>query len=128
MKLTGQLFRFALVGGIATLVHYLVALALVGAIGVYPANLGGYAAAVGVSYFGHLRFTFRVDPAGASHGRRVLRFVVVSLSGLLFSQAVLALGHAGVGLSPPLALAVAVVAVPVFTFIAQRTWVFAADR
>ena len=44
----------------------------------------GYAASVGVSYFGNSLFTFR---RSALHGPQFVRFAVISLAGLAVNQA-----------------------------------------
>lgn len=126
MSLRGEVVRFALVGASATAVHYFTALLLAGHASIYLANLAGYLAAVGVSYFGHLHFTFRRKGAGGGHGARLVRFAVVSVLGMLSSQAALGLSHSAAGLPDAVAIAIAVVVVPGFSFIAQRLWVFRA--
>lgn len=119
-----QLIRFAGVGGLATLAHVLVALAVQAALSVTPqqANLAGFAAGFVVSYSGHARLTFG---APLRSGPQLLRFFVLSLLGLGASSltvhvitAVLGLGFA------PAMLAVAVI-VPGLTYLAMRFWVFA---
>lgn len=118
-----QLTRFGIVGLTATGVHYVVALGVSVLVSPYLANLAGYASAVGVSYFGHQRVTFRVDPAEVAHRRHLPRFVVTSLSALALSQLVLATGRA-LALPDAPALALAVLTVPPYTFLLSRVWVF----
>lgn len=124
-----QIVRFLMVGVGATLVHYLVALAaarfLVPQIP-YLANLAGFLVAVGVSYFGHLRFTYRVAHDDSHHRRRLPRFVVTAVSGLVFSQLVLAFVTEAARLPLWLGLAIAAAAVPAVTFVLGRLWVFRA--
>jgi len=123
--LFGESLRFAVVGALATAIHYGVALAATLIASPYLANVCGYGAAVGVSYFGHQNFTFRVGGSGAGHLRRMPRFVVTSLSALLLSQ--LAFADADfAGLPDAAGLAVAVLTVPPYTFLLNRIWVFTA--
>lgn len=118
-----QFSRFGLVGVLATAIHYGVALLMILATNTYLANLLGYCTAVGVSYIGHQRFTFRITLDSASHGRRLPKFIATSLSALILSQLVLA-GTAAVGLEEAIGLAVAVLSVPPYTFLLSRLWVF----
>lgn len=118
-----QFARFGSVGILATAVHYGVALIIVLVASPYLANFVGYCAAVGVSYIGHQRFTFRIAKEAAEHGRRLPRFVVTSFSALIISQLVLT-GTAAVGLTEVIGLAVAVLSVPPYTFLLSRLWVF----
>lgn len=118
-----QVARFACIGGLATATHYGVALALTRISGPYVANLCGYGAAVGVSYIGHQRFTFRTGKAPGVHRRHAPRFVAVSLSAFLLSQSMLAITQA-VGLSTAISLAIAVLCIPPYTFTLSRLWVF----
>lgn len=119
-----QIARFGAVGIAATAVHYLVALPVTWLVTPYLGNVAGYLVALGVSYAGHHRFTFRVPTNEAAHRHRMPRFILVSATALLLSQAVLALARAG-GLPDELALLAAVATIPAVTFTVGRLWVFA---
>lgn len=118
-----QFARFGFVGMLATTVHYGVAVIFLLVASPYLANLAGYCTAVGVSYFGHHRFTFGIAAESAAHGRRLPRFIVMSLSALVLSQLVLAAASA-VGLTEVIGLAAAALSVPLYTFLLSRLWVF----
>lgn len=118
-----ELARFGSVGVLATCVHYLAALAATSAVGPYFANGFGYCTALLVSYLGHQRFTFRVPKGSREHRRQFPRFVISSLSALLFSQVVLA-GVLGLGVREPIALVVAILSIPPVTFLLGRFWVY----
>mgnify|MGYP006272866729 FL=1 len=125
LRLFLKLVRFGLVGVAATGVHAGVVLGLVEIAGVYPlwANVVAYLCAVGVSFTGHLHWTFR-----AQHKKSIgmfLRFVVISLSGFGLSQGLFWLLFTVGETDYKLALAAVVVAVPTFTFLASQFWVFA---
>jgi putative flippase GtrA len=114
-----QLLIFALVGIAATGTHYLVALLVHQRTGLnlYLASLAGYCSAVVISFAGHAFWTFQVKPQ-----RRIfLRFLVVSASAFLVSEALLA---ASTGLSPAIALAVVVLVIPVLSFLFNKLWVY----
>lgn len=113
---------FLVIGLAATAVHVTVALCARRFLHASPlaANFLGYGCAVGVSYIGNARWTFRAAHRNAQLGR----FVVVSLAGLGLNQALTFLLTGVLRLPFAAALAVVVVAVPLFTFLLSRAWVF----
>ena len=118
-----QVPLFAIVGAAATLTHVIAALAAREAAGLSPmgANFVGYLAAVGVSYLGNARFTFR---RAVLHGPQFARFVVVSLAGLALTQGLTWLLVERMNWSFSAGLAVVAVAVPALSFVLQRLWAF----
>jgi putative flippase GtrA len=118
-----QLRRFGMVGVVATGTHYAVALAVSLVLSAYLANIAGYVCALGVSYVGHQRLTFRVEPDMVRHKRQLPRFVVASLSALAVSQAALFVLR-WLALPAHAALIAAVVTVPPVTYGLSRAWVF----
>ena len=84
----GQFGRFAVVGGIATSIHYAVLLALVQLAGFNPvwASAIGYAASAVVNYFLNYRYTFG---SRSSHGPAALKFATVAGLGLLLNSLVM---------------------------------------
>ena len=74
----GSAFRFALVGGSATLLYLLISIALAGGrTGIAPAaaHVLALLVATGFSYVGHHRFTFRLT---SGHERHLRRFLICS--------------------------------------------------
>lgn len=74
----GSAFRFALVGGSATLLYLLVSIGLAGErTGMSPsaAHVLALLAATAFSYVGHHRFTFRLT---SGHERHLRRFLICS--------------------------------------------------
>jgi putative flippase GtrA len=118
--LVSQIARFGAVGVVATLTSYFIALFAAGMVSPFLANGLGYLGGVGVSYFGHRRFTFR---STRRHASALPRFAVSSLCGLAASYAALALALAD-GLPTWTALLVSVGIVPVVSFLVMRAWVF----
>ena len=118
-----QVPLFAIVGVAATLTHVIGALAARELAGLTPmgANFVGYLCAVGVSYLGNARFTFR---RAVLHGPQFMRFVVVSLAGLALTQGLTWLLVEQMGWSFSAGLAVVAVAVPALSFVLQRAWAF----
>lgn len=118
-----QLLRFAGVGGLATLVHVATAIAAQVTLPVtaQQANFTGFCAAVTLSYLGHARFTFGVP---LRSGRQILRFVVLSLLGLLASSVTVWVITDQMGLGFAVAMSVVAVVVPLTSFAVMRLWVF----
>ena len=119
-----QLLRFAQVGLAATGAHYLIAMLVLTATGVYGANLAGYLTAVAISYFGHQRYSFQLPAEAISHGRQFPRFLLGSLGGLALSYLVLVVMEQWLGAPHWLSLAAAVCLVPLYTFIVNKFFVF----
>ena len=121
------LIKFALVGVVATLAYYVVALSLTSSVGVFWANAGGYAVGMGVSYFGHRRFTFSATRNMANHRRAISRFLVSSGIAFTISQVILFVIILILQLPEFLALAVVVFTIPPVTFLLCQLWVFVPD-
>jgi len=121
--LVQQVPLFAVVGALATLTHVACALAARELAGLTPlqANLVGYLAAVGVSYLGNARLTFR---RRALHGPQFVRFAAVSLLGLALTQGLTWLLVERLGWPFWAGLAVVAVAVPALSFVLSRAWAF----
>lgn len=115
--------HFGLVGGAATLVHFVVALSLI-AFGIHPlwSNALGFVVAFQVSYFGHRSFTFKHPELPIAQSMR--RFAVVATGGFLLDEGLLAVLLVWTALPAPVALAAALLVVAGVTFVAVRLWVF----
>ena len=118
-----QFGRFASVGLLATLVHVTLALTAQTAIGIAPqgANLAGFCAAIAVSYFGHLHFSFHVTPRHVIHGPR---FAVTALAGLALSSSITFAVVDGLGLPFSFAMLVVGATVPALNFFVLKLWTF----
>ena len=125
VPLARQAASFGLIGVTATGVHVLVALAARHLAHLAPlsASFTGYLAAVSVSYFGNTFLTFGAEPW---RGPQIVRFAVMSLSGLALGQAIIWLLVTRLGLPFWVGLAGMVAVVPAASFAAARFWVFAA--
>ena len=121
--LAHQVPLFAVVGVAATLTHVASALTARELAGLPPlkANLVGYLLAVGVSYLGNARLTFR---RRALHGPQFMRFVVVSLLGLCVTQSLTWLLVQRLGWPFWAGLGVVAVVVPALSFGLSRVWAF----
>lgn len=119
--------RFIIIGGLATLVHYVAALTAYGVFNVPPlwANFIAFIIAFNVTYLGHYFWVFKSEN---SHRSSLPKSLSVSLTGLMLSQLIVW------GLTEKLdfpfhfTLIAAVTLVPIVTFSLNRFWVFKAER
>ncbi len=118
-----QLFKFAGVGAVATLLHVTVALLASGFFGLAPqaANVCGFCSAVALSYFGQGRLTFEQELKHSFHGPR---FLATALTGLVVSSTVTELVAVWYGAPFAVAMALVAIAVPLTTYVLCRFWVF----
>jgi putative flippase GtrA len=118
-----QVARFAVVGGIATVCHIVVAVVLVEGPGLTPvlANFIAFCAAVLVSYLGNHSWTFG---ATGEHLFHLPRFAAIAVTGLALNQAIVYTMVEVVGADYRLALMVVVLVVPALSFALNRGWAF----
>jgi len=112
------------VGGLAGLVHYIVALALHGLAQVTPgmANVAGFLAAFPVSYYGHRTLSFAAT--AIPHRHALPRLFTVSAMSFLVNQALLLSLLELTSLPLWIALAIVLVVVALLTYALSRSWVF----
>ena len=125
-KLSHQLSWFIAVGTSAALVHWVVVVLLVSGQYLTPlvANVIGWLVAFGVSFMGHYQLTFRHQ---RGHIRdAVWRFFVLSALGFAINETSYAILLKQTRLPYELLLAIILVAVAAFTFVASRFWAFSA--
>ncbi|WP_158895737.1 MULTISPECIES: GtrA family protein [unclassified Pseudomonas] len=116
--------RFGLVGLAATAVHLAIITLLIRA-GLAPllANLLAFLCAFGVSFCGHYLWTFR-SSVGVS--RAIVRFFLIAVGGFLVNSALLALLLRWTTFESTTCALIAVLIVPVLSFLASRLWGFKA--
>ena len=126
MELLGQLFRYALTGGLASVVNIGVYWGLARFAGMDPnlAWTAGFAAAVLVGYVVHSRWSFRGHGRRDNLARTGSRFILVSLVSFGLNQlwVWLLVRHYGLPLWAPYPLVLGVT--PVVVFGLNRRWVF----
>ena len=120
-----QLIRFGGIGGMATLVHVVVAMVMHESFGTSPlnANFAGFASALLLSYVGHAHLTFGTS---INEGSQFIRFVFVGLIALGSSSSLVWILNSTLGVNFGFAMVAVAVLVPVLSFFALRFWVFAA--
>jgi putative flippase GtrA len=116
---------FAVIGITATALNYVAALTAQDLLRLssLPAGVVGYAAAVGVSYFGNSLLTFRRP---AMHGPQFARFAAISLVGLAINLGLVFAGTHVLGWPLWKALIPVVLIVPASTFVMSKFWAFQA--
>jgi len=124
---TRRVSRFALIGGMATLIYVVLAFVLSGGAGpvILPAvaaSIAAYAVAAVFSYSGHKYFTF---VSGGAHVFEAPRFAALTALGLGISWLVPAVMADGLGLSPAWPIIVTCLVVPVLNYVVLERWVFA---
>lgn len=123
-----RVMRFGVVGLLSAAVHYWVVIGLVELMHIAPlhANVGGFAVAFWVSYFGHRHWTFSDAVATHADGAHpsFLRFLLVAVLGFCVNEILFYLLLRYADLPYYLALAVAVFTVAVMTYVLSRLWAF----
>ncbi|MCL6284141.1 GtrA family protein [Ruegeria sp. 2012CJ41-6] len=117
--------RFAIVGLCATLIHLAVAQGLfaMGVLSLPMANLAGFALAFPAGFLGHYFLTFS---RAAPIRQAFCRYGVIAMIGFLVNNIVLFSLVANGLLGEKVALAIAIIVIPMGTFLASRFWGFLA--
>ena len=118
-----RLVRFGLTGVVATLTYAGVSFLLVeaGLTGAVTAAVVAYLASATVSYFGHLHFSFRVEP---DHRKFLWRFAVTSAITFPMTIIVTYMITKVLGDSYRLAVAIVMILIPTTNYLCNRFWVF----
>jgi putative flippase GtrA len=119
----GRLVRFGIVGTLAATVYAFVTFAIdsTGLTNAVSATIVGHFAAGFVSYFGHLRFSFAVDP---DHRIFLWRFFIVAAAMFVMNITITWLFTSLLGISYVIAIATVAVLIPMFNYLCNRHWVF----
>jgi putative flippase GtrA len=120
----GRPVAFTVVGAIAAVVHWAVAVLVVERVGIAPAfaNIIGWLTALTVSFLGHWRWTFGDRRAPA--GRSALRFFAVSATAFACNAAAYWMLLRFSPVRYDIGLAIVLVLVATFTYLASRQWAF----
>ncbi len=119
----GQLMRFGVIGVLAAITHYCIAIFLTSNdIAAGWANLVAFVIAFWVSYFGHRYFSF--DVGDVSHQQTLPRFILVAVFGFILNESLLLLMLHFTKISIELGLPFIIIVTAVFTFILSRQFAF----
>jgi putative flippase GtrA len=119
----GRLIRFGIVGIVVTLVYGFVTFALVSSslANAVSATVIGHITAGLVSYFGHLRFSFAVNP---EHRTFLWRFLVIAAAMFAVNIAITWLFTSVLGVSYVISIATVAILIPLMNYLCNRLWVF----
>lgn len=120
----GELFRFGIVGALATLTHFMVLVALVEHVYMQPtlANGAAFLCAVSVTYLGQSVWVF--SGHGSINLVKLLRFSVSLAIGFAVNISIMALATEILGLGYRIGFLIACLLVPMLSFIINKLWVF----
>lgn len=127
LRLIFQIIRFGAVGASASVLHYLIAITMIG-LDVWPlwANFFAFVTAFHVSFFGHFYWTFA--DVEAFRLRSAVRFFCVAVIGFCFNESLYYCLLRWTDLSPQLSLLFVLLAVAAVTFQLSRLWAFRVRR
>ena len=119
----GQLMRFGVIGVLAALTHYAIAITL-SSKGMLPAwaNMIAFVIAFWVSYFGHRYFSF--DAGDISHQQTLPRFILVAVLGFILNESLLLLMLHFTSITIALGLPFIIILTAIFTFVLSRQFAF----
>ncbi|HEY4714438.1 MAG TPA: GtrA family protein [Aquirhabdus sp.] len=119
----GQLIRFGVIGVIAAITHYCIAIFLISKdMPAAWANLIAFVIAFWVSYLGHRYFSF--DAGDVSHQQTLPRFILVAVLGFILNESLLLLMLHFTKISMALGLPFIIILTAIFTFILSRQFAF----
>ncbi len=118
-----RLFRFGMVGLLATATHAAILWALVETVQMRPsiATVIGFLVAFNVSYFGHYYFTFR---STESHRRALPGFAATATAGAVLNWLIFVIGADVLTWNYWIAFGISIVTVPIFVFFVSRRVAF----
>lgn len=122
-RLLRQLMSFSGIGGIATLIHYVILVLLVQLVGVNPVlgSFIGFLISALVNYSLNYHWTFS---SSKPHTEAAWKFFVVAAIGLALNTLIMSLAVAGFGIHYFAAQLVATAIVLMWTFSGNRLWTF----
>jgi len=119
----GQLIRFGVIGVIAAITHYCIAIFLISKdMPAAWANLIAFVIAFWVSYLGHRYFSF--DAGDVSHQQTLPRFILVAVLGFILNESLLLFMLHFTKISMAVGLPFIIILTAIFTFILSRQFAF----
>lgn len=123
LALVKQLFRFGIIGGLATLVNCVVFVLLVDSLKLQPlaGNFLAFLSAFLISYFGHSWWTFK----NKHHNKeRLIKFFMTSMIGLAINSGFVWVLMHYLAQSAYIATLPMIFITPLLIFYINKTWVF----
>lgn len=119
-----RLAHFGITGGIAALVHLVVAVILVSKLDLAPliANIIAFLAAFSVSFYGHSRWTFR--DINSSANKTLIKFFITASISFILNETMFAYMLSKHQIPYYFSLIIVLAMVSTITFIISRYWAF----
>jgi len=123
---TGKFVKYAVVGVVGTFVHWGILIGLVEWFGTEPvyASSIGFIVTVIISFYLNLYWTFSIRPDSAGIVGRWVRYVIVSVGGLLLNSGLMYIAVHLLNYGYIFGQSVSLIAVPVFNYILNSVWTF----
>ncbi|WP_019007040.1 GtrA family protein [Cohnella laeviribosi] len=121
-----KLIKYAVVGVVGTLVHWGILIGLVEGFGTEPvyATSIGFIATVILSFYLNLYWTFSIRAHSAGIAGRWVRYVLVSVGGLLLNSGLMYVAVHLLNYGYLFGQSVSLIAVPVFNYVLHSIWTF----
>lgn len=115
---------FIIIGGLSTIIHYIVAVELVNLLNLDPeySNVMGFLCAFPVSYLGHKKISFRHHKI--HHSDSLPKFLLVSVAGFTANQSLVVLALHFTSVPFWLSLALIMLMIAISTYLLSRFWAF----
>lgn len=123
IELTKQLFRFGIIGGLATIINCIIFVLLVDFLKLQPlaGNFLAFSSAFLISYLGHSSWTFK----NKQHNKeRLIKFLITALIGLAVNSSFVWILMHYFNQSAYIAVLPMVFITPILVFYINKTWVF----
>lgn len=120
-NLFNQIFKFVIVGGIATLIDWIIYFILYNWFNIHPllANIFSFSISVIYNYIASVRWVFNVDK-NKSKQRMFFEFIILSIIGLLLTELFLYLFITLLNMNEMVSKIIATAIVMVFNFVTRK--------
>lgn len=120
-KLVLQIFKFIVVGGIATIIDWIIYFVLYNYLNVNPliSNIISFSISMFYNYYASVKWVFNVK-AGKSRLQQFVEFIVFSLFGLLITEIILFIGVSKLGMNAMAIKIIATAITMVFNFVTRK--------
>jgi putative flippase GtrA len=123
-----SVIRFGIIGILAAIVHYFCVILIVESSSISPllANIGGFAIAFWVSFYGHYQWSFKHNKTSKS--KALPRFLATAIWGFFLNEVLLYVMLRQLKLTYTTALGIAIILVATSTFFLSKFWAFKTEK
>lgn len=120
-KILIQIFKFTIVGGIATIIDWTIYYLLFNILKINPllANLGAFSISVIYNYIASVKWVFKVTDK-KSKKELFIEFIILSIVGLLITEIIIYIGINLIKIDAMIIKIIATVIVMIFNFITRK--------